>query len=468
MQIIWENFLNILKQEVGIQVVDTWFKSVTLTEWNPAMRCAYLSAPNQFVLNWIQEHYSELIKKTLARLFNVESLSIYIALAHTGHKPNKPAIIPAAPLAPEDELIKSSAQPNSYMPVALRKKNRHHNSQLNPDFTFDNFVVGPNSSLAHAAAYAVSQNLGWVYNPLFIYGHTGLGKTHLLHAVGHETLKKFPSACVIYETSDHFISAFINAIKTDKVVAFRRRYEQIDLLLLDDVQFFSGKAQTQEVMFHIFNHMFNRQKQIVFSSDSLPQDIPDFHDRLRSRMQSGLIADISAPDLETKMAILTKKAHKHGIMLDETTINYLATLSVASVRELEGFLIRIGAYSSLTNQEITVTMAQDVIAQVQEKRKDDAVEIESILKATLKHFKVTEAELKSDKRNKKIAFVRQVAFYMMKKLTVSSLQTIGTYLGGRNHTTVRHAVNKIEAAQKSNPALSNHLKTIERMVVSSG
>ncbi len=480
MQHIWESFLKIIKEEAGMQVVETWFKAVSLHHWDLANQTAYLTTPNQFVQNWIKEHYSLLIKTHLSRLLHVTDLNIIITDSF-GEKSNDGSIIPASSLSKPTslEVVSSTISfddrehnqreraKNALVAksCALRKKQRATHAQLNPQYTFDTFVVGPNSSLAHAAAYAISQNLGKVYNPLFIYGDTGLGKTHLLHAIGNETQRKFPAATVLYETSEHFISEYINSIKLDRAQQFKSKYHKIDLLLLDDVQFFSSKEQTQEMLFHIFNLLFERQKQIAFSSDMLPQDIIGLHNRLKSRLQSGLLADIQVPSLETKMAILKKKAVSAGIELDDTTLTSLATLPVTSVRELEGFLIRISAFASLMNAPITADLAAQVINKVHEKR-SNGVEIDTILKAIAKYFKISLLELKSDKRNKRIAFARQVAFYMMKKLTVSSLQTIGVCLGGRDHTTVRHAVNKIESLQKNDRELQHILKSIEKMVVS--
>lgn len=462
-QLIWEEFLNIIKEEAGVQVVETWFKAVTLKRWDASAKHAYLHMPNKFVSRWVQENYTGLIKTHLKRLFHVDEISVNFCLEKDPASA-QPSIIPAAPLKKPVSTY-GVASSRTSLDLAHRRKNRHGTPTLNPEYTFDRFVVGPNSSLAHAAAYAISQNLGKVYNPLYIYGSTGLGKTHLMHAIGHETRKLNLPIEIVYKTSDNFVSEYINAIRCDTAGQFRKKYEQVDLLLLDDVQFFSRKEQTQEVLFHLFNLLFQKNKQIVFSSDTLPQDIIGLHERLITRMQSGLIVDIQLPALETKMAILEKKASALDTHISDEIICYLAQLPVRSIRELEGYLIRVCAFMSLSKQPLTIASIQELIEQVQEKR-DVNIDLDTILKTVSKFYRISTAEIKSDKRNKKIAFARAVVFYMMKKLTMCSLQSIGTFIGGRDHTTVRHGVNKIETIQKTDREVATQLTSVEKMIVS--
>ncbi len=336
--------------------------------------------------------------------------------------------------------------------------------KLNEQFTFDSYVVGPNNSLAHAAAMAVAQNLGTAYNPLFVYGGTGLGKTHLMHAIGNEAKRINPSTRINYETSDHFIHEFINSIRLDKARQFREKYQKINLLLLDDIQFFSKKEQTQETFFHIFDLLQQQQKQVVFSSDTLPQDITGLQSRLKSRLQSGLIADIHMPTLETKIAILKKKAIIHSINLNDEVTKFIASMPATSIRELEGYLIRISAVSSLSSKPVSLDLAKQILQQF-DVPEDLDFPIETIAKEVAKHQGTPLQDLKSKKRNKDLVFSRQLAFFLMKKLTVTSLQSIGKYMGGRDHTTVLHAVSKIEQLQKKDAFLAQKIRNIEKKII---
>jgi chromosomal replication initiator protein len=304
-----------------------------------------------------------------------------------------------------------------------------------------------------------------VYNPLFIYGGTGLGKTHLMHAIGNEVKAKHPQAIICYETCDRFINEFISSIRLDKASQFREKYEKIDLLLLDDVQFLSNKEQTQEAFFHIFNALYERQKQIVISSDTFPKEINGLQLRLKSRMEWGLVADIQIPDLETKMAILSKKSELHKIDLDDDVAYFIASRVLSNIRELEGALIRVGAFASLTNQTVSVDLAKRVLLHLNEKKKD-GVHLDTVVKLIAHEFNVSITDIKSKKRQKDIVHVRQVIFYLMKKLSFSSLQAIGGFIGGRDHSTVIHAIERIEALIKSDHIFEQKIKSLENRLQS--
>lgn len=485
MIVIWDEFLKILKEEAGSQLVETWFKSVRLDTWNSSTQHIVLRAPNQFVRSWIQEHYVELIKKHLGRLLNATSLKVHILCKEEAT--DAKSIIPASVVHQNERTSsflaahttgKKSPAPSSSQALVPRdtktalvgkdrKTKKREGAHINPSYTFDSFVVGPTNSLAHAAAYAIGENLGKIYNPLYIYGGTGLGKTHLLHAIANEVKKQNPSVVIAYETSDNFINEFINSIRFDRSDQFRKRYEVVDLFLLDDIQFFSNKEQTQEIFFHIFNSLYERQKQIILSSDTFPQEIKGLQNRLKSRMEWGLVADIQMPDLETKIAILKKKAEANNMQLPDEVADFIASRVLSNIRELEGALIRVGAFASLTNTAISLEMARKVLLNLGngQERKRENIALENILRVVSRHYDVSPIDIKGKSRHKDIAAVRQVTFYLMKKLTYNSLQTIGATVGGRDHSTVIHAVQKVEAMVAIDKHFEAKIKQLEHEIV---
>ncbi len=485
MLFVWEEFLKIIKEEAGSQIVETWFKAVTLDDWNPANNTVTLRTPNQFVNKWIQEHYTELLKKHLGRLLQAHDIKLFFIVnmqQETPHRTiipasvihhnilSKPSSTPASNPEPStmhnnNMQLPATQEPKSIIASPKRGKSKE-SCNINPQYVFETFVVGPSNSLAHAAAIAISENLGKAYNPLFIYGSTGLGKTHLLHAIGNAVKKQHPTAYIRYETTDHFINEFINCIRFDKSDQFRNKYQKIDLLLLDDVQFLSHKEQTQETFFHIFNTLYEQQKQIVLSSDTFPKEIAGLQSRLKSRMEWGLVADIQLPDLETKIAILKKKALANNLNLPDDVADFIASRVLSNIRELEGALIRVSAFSSLTNQPISLEMARRVLLTLNEKKKDGVL-LDNVLKVVAKNYNLSVNDLRSKKRQKDIASVRQVAFYLMKKLTFCSLQAIGSFIGGRDHSTVTHAIAKVETLMTKDRSFSQKIKAIEQEILTS-
>jgi len=483
---IWNEFLKIIEKEAGNQVVETWFKAVSLDRWEKETNAVFLLMPNQFVSKWIEEHYSTLIKTHLSRLLCTNNLKLFLGCKKNFKDDKK--LIPASPLQrqilletqdnsfnKEDKPYTNNDYNHTYKTTAIQvktnnnpnhpviRKKRPYN-KLNENYTFESFVVGPHNSLAHAAGVAISQSLGKVYNPLFIYGETGLGKTHLLHAIGNQVKKLRPDSFVLYETSDNFICEFINSIKSDQTRLFRDKYQKADLLLLDDIQFFSKKEQTQEAFFHIFDSLQQQNKQVVFSSDTSPKDITGLQDRLKSRLQSGLIADVHMPTFETKMAILNKKAALHSIILNEEVTKFIASKPASSIRELEGYLIRLSAMSSLTTQTISLELAKQILKEKPIEEKQN-IPLDTIAKTVAKYYALNVSDLKSHSRNKKLAFARQIAFYNMKKFSLYSLQVIGEYLGKKDHTTVLHAITKIERLKENDVSFVKKLKTIEEMLL---
>ncbi len=478
MQLIWEEFLKIIKEEAGSQIVETWFKAVSLEEWDSTNSLVVLRAPNQFVSRWIQDHYVELLKTHLARLLHAPISKINFVLSSQTQTQRPRTIIPASVVHDMNttevkseqtftgaHAIKTALVQSKKEDIVLSDKKARNGNNLNELYHFSNFVVGPSNSLAHAAAYAICENLGKVYNPLFVYGGTGLGKTHLLHAIGNEALKKNPHLTVRYETSDNFLNDFINSIRFDRSQAFRNRYQKVDLILFDDIQFLSNKEQTQEAFFHIFNCLYEQQKQIVLSSDTFPKEITGLQNRLKSRMEWGLVADIQIPDLETKIAILKRKSEIHHIILPDDVADFIASRVISNIRELEGSLIRVGAFASLTNQQISSELARKVLLSLNEPKRE-SIQLDAILRIVAKKFDISINDIRSKKRHHEVAVVRQIAFYMMKKMSSSSLQAIGSYIGGRDHSTVIHAIGKVELMIKNDAEMPKKLKQIEQEILS--
>ncbi len=483
MQLIWDEFLKIIKAEAGSQVVETWFKAVCLQSWDAVTATATLQVPNQFVSRWIQDHYLELLKTHLARLLNTHTLRLSFDVSQQAEATTRSRTIMPASVSHDPELVSStpieptplytgSSSPSivykrsEELVVSNRNQAIKPSNALNPAYRFDNFIAGPSNSLAHAAAYAIGESLGKVYNPLFIYGGTGLGKTHLMHAIGNEVHKQNPDLIIRYETADTFINDFINSIRFDRSNQFRTRYQNIDLILFDDIQFLSNKEQTQESFFHIFNVLYEQQKQIVLSSDTFPKEIHGLQSRLKSRMEWGLVADIQTPDLETKIAILKKKSDLHRISLPYDVAEFIASRVVSNIRELEGALIRIGAFASLTNQQICLDMARKVLINLNEPKRD-GIMLDVIIKIVAKHFDAGISDIRSKKRQQDIALVRQVTFFIMKKMSTCSLQVIGNYVGGRDHSTVIHSISKIETLLPHDAQLSAKIKAIEQEIMQS-
>jgi chromosomal replication initiator protein len=330
---------------------------------------------------------------------------------------------------------------------------------LNPKFRFDNYVVGSSNQFANAAARAVANSPSRSYNPLFIYGGVGMGKTHLMHAIGRELLDRYPSMRIVYTSSERFMNEMVNCIRSDRMPAFHRHYRSADVLLVDDIQILAGKERTQEEFFHTFNELYDHQKQIVISSDSAPKSTPGLVERLRSRFEWGLMVDIQPPDLETKMAILDKKAEMEGVVLPEDVRNYIATKTKSNVRELEGAMVKLVAYSSVTGSPITIGMAQQVLKYLipgGERR----VNMDAVLRAVAEKFQLQPSQLKQKTNAQQIAYPRQIAMYLIKELTHSSLPEIGRMFGGKHHTTVLHSVQKIDKLRQRDADLNRLIHNV--------
>lgn len=335
---------------------------------------------------------------------------------------------------------------------------------LNPKYTFDSFVIGNSNRFAHAASLAVAESPAKAYNPLFVYGGVGLGKTHLMHAIGHYILQNNPKSKVVYVSSEKFTNELINSIKDDKNVEFRNKYRNVDVLLIDDIQFIAGKDATQQEFFHTFNALHEANKQIILSSDRPPKEIPTLEDRLRSRFEWGLIADIQPPDFETRIAILKKKADVEGLNIPHDVMVYIATKIKSNIRELEGALIRITAYSSLTNKEISVDLAAEALKDIISNKPSKQVTIDLIQDVVANYYNLRVEDFKSQRRTRNVAYPRQIAMYLCRKLTDTSLPKIGEEFGGRDHTTVIHAYEKISEALKEDEALQEAINEITKKI----
>ncbi len=416
-QEVWQAAISNIQRQLIPHSFATWFRPLTVG--NIHNNRLQVLLPNRFFKEWFEEHYLEFLRSALEDLLFTR---VEIELGVPEQEASPP---PPPKEAPPKRTVRRSGSTTS----------------LNLKYTFDSFVAGAGNQLAHAASLAVAEQISKVYNPLFIYGGVGLGKTHLLHAIGHLVLERDNLVRVSYVSSEKFTNDLINAIRFDATSEFRNRYRSVDVLLIDDIQFIAGKERTQEEFFHTFNDLYNASKQIVLTSDSIPKEIPGLEERLRSRFEWGLIADIQAPDMETKAAILRKKAQAEGVQIPDEVSLFIASNVKSNVRELEGYLVRIVAYASLTNQAITLDLAREILKEFM--NGDRAITIPRILEVVSDFYRLKEKELLSRSRHKSIVLPRQVAMYLCRTQTNASLPDIGAELGGKDHSTVIHACAKI-------------------------
>lgn len=435
---LWNKALGEIEKKLSKPSFETWLKSTKAHSLKGDL--LIITAPNDFARDWLESRYSNLISETLYDL--------------TGEELAVKFIIPQNQAEEEFEIQTPRKK------VKKEEANELPQSMLNPKYTFDTFVIGSGNRFAHAASLAVAEAPAKAYNPLFIYGGVGLGKTHLMHAIGHYVLDHNPSAKVVYLSSEKFTNEFINSIRDNKAVEFRNKYRNVDVLLIDDIQFLAGKEQTQEEFFHTFNTLHEESKQIVISSDRPPKEIPTLEDRLRSRFEWGLITDITPPDLETRIAILRKKAKADGLVIPNEVMLYIANQIDSNIRELEGALIRVVAYSSLINKDINADLAAEALKNIIPSSKPRVITIQEIQRIVGQHFSVKLEDFKAKKRTKSVAFPRQIAMYLSRELTDCSLPKIGEEFGGRDHTTVIHAHEKISKLIQTDSQLQRQIKEI--------
>ncbi|MBS4189832.1 chromosomal replication initiator protein DnaA [Bacillus sp. FJAT-49705] len=440
---LWNTALASIEMKISKPSYETWLKSTKAHSLKSDS--LVITAPNEFARDWLEERYSQLISGILYDITG-EELGVKFII------PQNQSEEGLNPSNPPKKLDKEEEHPE--LPLNM----------LNPKYTFDTFVIGSGNRFAHAASLAVAEAPAKAYNPLFIYGGVGLGKTHLMHAIGHYVLDHNPSAKVVYLSSEKFTNEFINSIRDNKAVDFRNKYRKVDVLLIDDIQFLAGKESTQEEFFHTFNTLHEESKQIIISSDRPPKEIPTLEDRLRSRFEWGLITDITPPDLETRIAILRKKAKAEGLDIPNEVMLYIANQIDSNIRELEGALIRVVAYSSLINKDINADLAAEALKNIIPSSKPKVITILDIQRVVGEHYHVKLEDFKAKKRTKSVAFPRQIAMYLSRELTDFSLPKIGEEFGGRDHTTVIHAHEKISKLIQTDTHFQKQIKEIHEVL----
>jgi chromosomal replication initiator protein len=437
---IWNQIFPNLEKSLNKPIYETLISSTKpLSYKNGRFNVA---VPNDVVKEWLSKHCVTLLEQEIRSLSpQLDSVNFVVG--------------------PEDLFSTPPFEPVAAA-VEPKKGGPSHNIYLNQRYTFDSFVVGHGNRFAHAAALAVAESPATAYNPFFLYGGVGLGKTHLMQAIGHRVATANPKARILYTTSEQFTNELINSIRDDKALQFRNKYRNIDVLMVDDVQFIAGKERTQEEFFHTFNALYEANKQIVVSSDRPPKEMLTLEERLRSRFEWGLTADIQAPDFETRIAILKKKAEISGLAVSDDILSFIASKIVSNIRKLEGALIRVVAYASLTNNEISIPLVDHVIKDILTPQKDKLnLSFDMIKKITAEHFNVQIEDLSAKIRTKEIAIARQVAMFLARELTGASLPKIGAEFGGRDHTTVMHACEKIKGNIKTDQAISDAVRTLK-------
>lgn len=444
---LWSQTLKVIETKISKPSFETWLKSTQISSLDN--NTLIIIAPNEFARDWLNSRYLNIIQDALYEIVG-EKLEIKVT-------------IPSISQQDEDPLLENFNNNSFNDNISVDNENELA-SILNPKYIFDTFVIGSNNRFAHAASLAVAEAPAKAYNPLFIYGGVGLGKTHLMQAIGHFVIDHNNNSKVLYISSEKFTNEFINSIRDNKTVEFRNKYRNIDILLIDDIQFLAGKEQTQEEFFHTFNALHDANKQIIISSDRPPKEIPTLEDRLRSRFEWGLITDIQPPDLETRIAILKKKAKSEKLDIPDNVINYIANQINTNIRELEGALIRIVAYSSLINKDMNVELATEALKDIIPSAQPKKISIELIQQYVANYYNIKVEDLKGKKRNQSVVFPRQIAMYLVRELTDNSLPKIGEEFGGRDHSTVIHAYEKIKKQSEIDSNLKNTIQNLIKKI----
>ena len=453
MSLYWNDILETVRQRVPQQAFETWFRPLQPGQADDGTM--EVLCPDRFFMDWFSEHHLPILTEAVAVHFG---RPMPCRLAVDGALTDQPSkVLPHPALAAVVAAQESAGEP---LPPAGAGPRSGERRQLNPDYTFDRFVVGSGSKLAYAAAVAVSQNLGGSYNPLFVHGGVGLGKTHLMHAIGHSVLAREPHKKVRYVTAEQFMNDLIRSIQQNRTYDFKHEYRSVDVLLVDDVAFLAGKESTQEEFFHTFNALHGANKQIVLTSDRSPKEITTLEERLRSRFEWGLITDIQAPDLETRIAILKKKIEINHIYIGDDVIEFIAENITNNIRKLEGALIRLLAVASLTGNEINLGMASETLSSFFQAAPSRAVTIADVIKLVAERSHVTVDQMKSKKRTQDLALARQVAMYVAREKVGASLNMIGKSFGNRDHTTVLHGCQKIQRLMGQDPLFRGRIKDI--------
>ncbi|HET6461477.1 MAG TPA: chromosomal replication initiator protein DnaA [Syntrophales bacterium] len=441
---LWEKSLQIIKETVSPQNFETWIKPIKM--YSLEGNNVTLNVPNKFFRDWLIENYQYVIKEAIVKIAGID-LKVDLQIGQETKK--------------SQTSVRRHGEHQEKVRSQSKRVRSGINQSLNPHYSFERFVVGPCNQFAHAASVSVAEQPAKNYNPLFIYGGVGLGKTHLLNAIGLRALSRHPDMNVVYVSAEEFMNELINSIRYDRMPKFREKYRNIDCLLIDDIQFVAGKEKTQEEFFHTFNTLHDSGKQIVVSSDKFPKDIPNMEGRLRSRFEWGLIADIHPPEIETKIAILEKKAQENNMVLPTNVAHYVASQVESNIRELEGYLIRISAFSSITGKEIDITLAKEVLKKILKRIEKEDVTIEEIIRTIAAKLNVKVSDIKSQKKNKNLVLARQIAMYLARKLTALSFPDIGEKVGGRDHSTVIYANNKMKKGCDEDKNLKKTVQEIE-------
>jgi chromosomal replication initiator protein len=443
----WKSCLLKIKENVSQMTYNTWFLPIKPIELLDST--LKVQIPSQFFWEWIEEHFNGLMTQTIKEVLGSDANLTYVI---------------SEEMAPQVDENKNTPKIQNTV-VKKEKQQPTFETNLNPRYTFNNFIKGEGNQLARAAAGAISDNPGGTsFNPLFVYGGVGLGKTHLIQAVGNEIVNKYPDKKVIYLSSDSFTVEFVESIQSNRVNEFSSFYRGMDVLIIDDIQFLIGKEKTQDLFFHIFNTLHQSRKQIILSSDKPPKELKGLDERLISRFQWGLTADIQPPEWETRIAILKNKAEAYGMMVSNQILEYIATNITSNIRELEGCLIKLLANASLNSKELNFNLVKKTVKEIATERKATTVTIESITKNVCDFLGVAENKIRDKTRKKEIVLARQLAMYLSKELTKSSLKTIGLHFGGRDHSTVIHACNSIENAKVNDKSLSNIIDTLKNQI----
>lgn len=452
---VWSDVLAVVRSELNTPTFKTWFEhTAPLAIVDDRL---VVGVQNEFARDWLESRYSGLLKSALNQVTGLP-LSLEFTVP-AGFEQTSPAEEEALDVA-ESVLSRAPSEP-------LPTRNPLSTKDFNPKYTFDSFVIGTSNRFAHAAALAVAEAPGRAYNPLFIYGGVGLGKTHLLQAIGHYVQQSFPHMKITYVSTEQFTNDFINSIgdrDKKRIDGFRRQYRTNDVLLVDDIQFLRGKEGTQEEFFHTFNALQQAGKQVVLSSDRPPKDIATLEERLRSRFEMGLITDIQPPDLETRIAILKRKVEVEELNVPYDVLAFVADRVSSNIRELEGALIRVVAYSSLTRHSVDLDLARDVLKDIFPERSSRPISVSTIQREVCKYYSMTQAELVGNKRSQAIVYPRQIAMYLSRELTDLSLPRIGAEFGGRDHTTVMHATAKIQKLMNAERDVYNQIQTLTNVV----
>ena len=442
---VWNQILGEIKPQVSSEVFETWFQPLEIASMDESQ--VKISVPNKFFGEWIGRNYRELLSSAFSTLESLGPIDVIFMVRESGKSGSG---------------IEYASKPIPQVETGSFPGRGRRGSLPNPKYTFQNFVVGASNQFAHAASLAVAESPARAYNPLFIYGGVGLGKTHLLNSIGNYVAERGDHR-IAYVTTEQFTNEVINSIRYDKMIELRRRYRSVDMLLIDDIQFLAGKERTQEEFFHTFNSLYEDRKQIVLSSDRFPKEMPSIEERLRSRFEWGLIADLQQPDVETRIAILRKKSDEEGIAISDDVIQLLAVNLKSNIREIEGALIRLGAYSSLTGQPINPEMAKNILRDLLGgKRK--VITTEDIQEVVANRFHIKVSDLKSKRRTKTLVHPRQVAMYLCRELTDASFPEIGRDFGGKDHTTIIHACKQVQKSQEADNSVRATIESIKEEI----